>query len=171
MAKHGDKEDPIKALGFDPGKILASDWAIEAADRILDLDAIEMKFDGWNKDGTRKRIASIIAAYAEPLLTGPGTPAARLDWFAAELGKRWNDPEPMSARAFEPRFLAWLDALVALLRESKRDGHGTDDDGDPCEKVNYLDGLHACTCGSDAWNAKVDEALAGDGIGEQAKEP
>ena len=42
------------------------DWAIEAADRILDLDAIEMKVEGWNKDATRKRIASIIATHAAP---------------------------------------------------------------------------------------------------------
>jgi hypothetical protein len=44
---------------------------------------------------------------------GQGTPAARLDWFANELEKRWIDPEPLSAQAFEPRFLAWLDGLLA----------------------------------------------------------
>lgn len=48
--------------------------------------------------------------------------------------------------------------LEMLLRESKRE-HGRDDDDDPCEKINYLDGEHACTCGADAWNARIDAVL------------
>ena len=36
------------------------DWAYDAADRILDIENIEMKVENWNKDATRKRIASII---------------------------------------------------------------------------------------------------------------
>jgi hypothetical protein len=51
--------------------------------------------------------------------------------------------------------------LAALLQEARREHHGVDDEGDPCEKVNYLDGLHVCTCGADAWNARVDAVLAG----------
>lgn len=39
------------------------EWAIEAADRILDIDDLEMKAENWNKDVMRKRIAAIIVSH------------------------------------------------------------------------------------------------------------
>lgn len=48
---------------------------------------------------------------------GPGTPAGRFQWLLDELHKRFPDPEPYSARAYEGRFLAWLDRLPATPTE------------------------------------------------------
>jgi hypothetical protein len=53
--------------------------------------------------------------HADSPLAGaaPGAPAARFDWLMDELEKRLPDPEPFSAMAPEPRYMAALDRLLA----------------------------------------------------------
>jgi hypothetical protein len=67
----------------------------------------------------------------------------------------------LPAKSYAAIIAKHAEPLIALLKESKREYHGYDDDGDHCEKTNYLDGTHSCTCGTDEWNAKVDAALKG----------
>lgn len=64
--------DPIKTLGFDPGKVLAStaDWATRAAERICyEVGRVEREGAGVKPDvASVNRIASIVATHAEPLV-------------------------------------------------------------------------------------------------------
>ena len=67
----------------------------------------------------------------------------------------------------------YAEPLLQVLREARRshhhDAHGNEYDVSSgcCPRCNCLDGEHpnhyhlACTCGADAWNAKIDAILAG----------
>ena len=120
-----------------------NDWAAKTAERICyEVGRVKRKGDGVEPDvASKNRIAAIIATFAEP--------------------------------------------LVALLREARRGHHHEEDDAwyccgactHECEAVeedqghehdesccvestmNRVQGI--CDCGADAWNAKVDAALAG----------
>lgn len=60
----------------------------------------------------------------------------------------------------EDSFKALVGRMKEMLRESKRE-HGYQDEGNPCDKTNYLDGEHPCSCGADDWNQRVDALIAG----------
>lgn len=73
--------------------------------------------------------------------------------------------ESMHQRPSEERIAAiiatFAGPLVALLQESKRE-HQWDED-DKCDKLNKIDPAEkVCTCGTDAWNARVNAALNGE---------
>lgn len=63
----------------------------------------------------------------------------------------------------------FADPLITLLRESRREHRHCDDSWYCCKKCSAIDhgGLEdvpadaMCNCGADAWNARVDAALAG----------
>lgn len=86
---------------------------------------------------------------------------------AGEIADEFRDgfrpPREDDVRVNEEIIRRHAAPLLALLRESKRK-HGYDEEGDQCDKTNYLDGQHACSCGADAWNARVD-AVLGEGKG------
>jgi hypothetical protein len=126
-------------------------WAARAAQAIND----EIDFDRVSREQFTEQAASIIAAHAEP----------RIEELEAEI-VQWKTNsrenkligEENSGRV--DKVEGKVEALVALLRESKRE-HSDGEDID-CPMANptfeYNKG-EPCTCGADTWNARINAAL------------
>ena len=124
------------------------DWPAKAAQAIVDMlnDS-----DYGIRFGGAERFEDIIAAHAEPLvaeLAELNTRVARKTGLIADLTTAC---QVHSAGA--SRYKEIVTALVALLRESKREHRMS------CASVGYPEEVSGCTCGADAWNTKVDEVL------------
>ena len=63
---------------------------------------------------------------------------------------------PLDERDIIPAIVKYMEPLIALLRESKREHEG---EPWPCDATFTRD-AGPCSCGADAWNARVDAVLA-----------
>lgn len=163
--------DPIKTLGYDPGKILAGteSWTTKAAREVRTKFA-EGGASSALQFITVDDIASIIAAHAEPRVKEL---EAEIDaaWFGIEHGFDIETRADLEAQSKTNGFKYGLaqavhhlwkrdpkvEPLIALLRESKH-GHWNWCDAS-IENTRMSD--DRCTCGADAYNAKVDAVLGG----------
>jgi hypothetical protein len=97
------------------------------------------------------------------------------DW-AAKAAERIDDEYPHARRKQRPSteriaaiIATFAEPLMAMLREAKREhsrGYLSEEsDHPPCKKSHedYAEKFDGpCTCGADAWNAKIDTVLAGE---------
>ncbi len=128
------------------------DWATKAADAIIAEVVVDHLRD------PQKTIASIIAAHAEPLVAELEAQRAR---YLRLLEIAQND----ESRAHDAE--QKLEPLVALLKECGRGQHSkgyNEESADypPCPRSDDNDDddpTLPCTCGADAWNARVEAAL------------
>lgn len=80
-----------------------------------------------------------------------------MNW-AMKAAQEIQEHYPLSDELVASIIAKHAEPLIVMLRESERE-HWLDDEGDLCDKVNYLDKQHACSCGADAWNARLEVVL------------